>query len=192
MATGREVWGWPKTLATITVASDAPAAPAHFACDTGFFQTFDASLPMVQGTLFGIDGTEPLTTAATWNTGQEAFQAIGDGLLGGIATALIDVLGSGPKLPAIVLKQFRDSADPSLACFQALVDSPIMITNFAGGGPLYESFTLTITTCESHGIAADFFGVPPQPGSTTIPVAWAGWVDFNFVALPGNTIVQRT
>jgi len=51
---------------------------------------------------------------------------------------------------------------------------------------------LTVTTFASHTIIADFLGVPPTPGSTTVPITWAVWMQFDFQALPGSTIVQAS
>ena len=93
--------------------------------------------------------------------------------------------------PAIALKQFRDSASPGLACYQALVNSPVRIKNFAGGGFHASTFELSIETCASHPIAQNFLGLPaPAAGSKTIvPIDWAAWVKFDFDALAGSVIV---
>jgi hypothetical protein len=190
MITGREIWGWPKTGATITMASDAPAATAHYGCDTTFFRTFDPALQGVSGTLLSVSGTKPLDVSdAPWKNGLDAASALLTDLFSGTANALIAALMLKPVLPVVVLKQFRDSQNVTRACYQALVNSPVQFTQFHGGGRLDDTFSLTVTTCASHTIIRDFLGVAPQPATTTVRIKWAAWMGFDFEALPGSAII---
>jgi hypothetical protein len=108
--------------------------------------------------------------------------------MGGVAAGIVDALRLRPKLPGVALKQFRDAAAATEACFQAIVDSPIEITQFHGGGLYSDAFELQVTTCESHQIVRDLLGTAPNPGSTTLPVKWAAWISFDFVASLGRNI----
>ena len=93
----------------------------------------------------------------------------------------------------MVLKQFRAAGAPQSACFQAIVDSPIEMTRFIGGGLLWDTFSLEITNCESHAIVYDLLGYKPAPGTTTtLPVKFATWVTVDFQALSGDDIVVTT
>lgn len=193
MLTGREVWGWSKVGATIGVANDAPSAPAVFTCATTIFDTMQPQTQGVTKPLLTVTGKTPIAPASpAWTDGSEAGGYVMANLLGGVASDLLAALGLQPVLPAVAMKQFRDSQNPGLACFQGIVDSPARVTHFAGGGLLSAGdFTLAITTCASHQIVNDILGVAPNPGSTILPIEWAAWLAFNFEALPGRTLVAK-
>lgn len=59
------------------------------------------------------------------------------------------------EMPLVFLKQFRDVVDPRAACYRAVLESPIHVTSFHGGG-LYEGdFWLEIADFASHPIVAE-------------------------------------
>ena len=190
MIIGRDTWGWPKVMADITVASDNPAAPV-FQCATTYFPTLSQSTQGVTGPLFSINGLPAGGVRGRgWTTPLQAFEGIAAGLLSGLGEQLIKILGAGPQVPSVAVKQFRQPGAATTACYQAICDSPIEITAFSGGDVYPDGLSLEITTCESHQIVADFLGVPPGQGSTTVPIAFGGWVGINFQALTGDVIVS--
>jgi hypothetical protein len=189
MVVGREIWGWPKVIADITVPGDNPATP-WFDCATTYFPTLSADTQGVTGSLYRVvPTTAGVAPVSIWRTGEDAFEALASELLSGLAEALINRLGMRPQLPSVTLKQFRQAGAAEAACYQAICDSPIEITAFSGGGPANGDFTLQITTCESHRIVSDFLGRAPDPGVTTLPVTLAAWFDIDFQALTGADIV---
>ena len=191
MVTGRENWGWPKALATITVASDDPTNPV-FACETTYFPTLSATTRGVEATLFQVTADASSGQApAVWQTAAEALEGLVGGFLGGLAKVLVDGLRLQPQIPSVALKQFRQAGANDVACYQAVCDSPLLVTGFSGGGPLLDPYSLTITTCESHQIIQDFLGRPPSPGETTLPVTFAGWIGMDFQALSGDDVLVR-
>lgn len=189
MVTGREAWGWPKVTATIAVASDTPANP-EFSCTTTFFRTLAADTMGEHAVLYRIaqERTAP-QPAPPWQSAAAAGEGLIANVLGGLAGDLLEALSLEPKVPSVVLKQFRSADAPHLACYQAIVDSPLEVTSFGGGGPLLDTFALDITTCESHSIVSDLLGCAPNPGTTRLPVKFAAWLTFDFQALPGSNIV---
>jgi len=191
MVTGREAWGWPKVLAEIGVASDTPANP-QFSCTTTFFPTMAATTKGEHGVLYRIVQQQAAAQQPpVWQSAGEARAGLIDGIFGGLAGDLLDALQ--PQLPSVVLKQFRAAGAPQSACFQAIVDSPIEMTRFIGGGLLWDTFSLEITNCESHAIVYDLLGYKPAPGTTTtLPVKFATWVTVDFQALTGDDIVVTT
>lgn len=191
MVPGREVWGWPKAIGHVAVATDQPSSPAHFGVTTTVFRTFNPDLPGQPGVgLVSVDGTQPLQLGApTWVAGAEVVSALADEFLPEVVVDLLRFLPVDPLLPAIALKQFRDSIDPTSVCFRALVNAPCRFTGFQAGHLLTDTFTLTIETCESHAICKDLFGTEPTTASTTIPVRWAAALNFDFVAENGSIIV---
>lgn len=190
MVTGREVWGWPKVASRIVVASDTPGKPV-FSCTTTFFRTMKSDTQGEHAELYRIAQVEVATESfPQWLDGENATQALIGGLLDRLSADVLGTLGRCPQIPSVVLKQFRAADAPQSACFQAIVDSPVEVTAFNGGGPLLDKFTLDITTCESHGIVSDLLGRPPDRCSTTLPVRFAAWLALDFRALLGNNIAS--
>ena len=190
MVPGREIWGWPKAMGHVVVATDAPSLPAHFGATTTVFRTFDPNLRGQIAELVSITGTKPLRLGEpTWLQGADVVSALSGEFLGELDGELLKLLAIEPVLPAIALKQFRESVDPMSVCFRALVNAPCRFTDFRAGYFLTDQYTLAIETCASHGIVKDLLGTAPQPTSTSIPVRWAAAFDFDFVAENGTTIV---
>ena len=193
MVTGRETWGWPKVLAEISVASDDPGGTPQFGVKSTYFPTMAAETRGVTDTLIRVVRTRNSDRSpGVWTTGFEAVEGLVGHVLAALAEALVDDLHLHPRLPSVALKQFRNAPDPKQACYQAVVDSPIAVTKFIDGGPLFDDFALEIVTCESHQIVRDFLGRAPEPGSTTLPVKFAGWVTMDFQALAGENIAIVT
>lgn len=193
MLTGREVWGWPKVWGRITLPSDTPGG-TQFGCATTLFDTLAPTTQARIGPLLTVTG--PATSAppvSQWSSGRDAAQGFADGLLKGLAAELVGRLLSALSLETVQLKQFRDSLDPTRACYQAIVNSPAEPTGFSGGGLLdASSYQLEITTCASHRIVQDLLGTTPSPGATTVPIIFAAWVAFDFKAMPGSVVVTTT
>jgi hypothetical protein len=189
MATGREVWGWPKVGATIRMPWDDGQGP-FCECTTLIFREFD---PQREGKI------EPLLSVVSaaaanpgpsqWNSPGDAVQALAGGLAGELAEAAL-ALGLMPAVPVVQLKQFPDSANPSQACYQALVNSPCQLTAFTGGGVLNGDYTIQVANCASHQIIGDLLGGPPAGGvgTTNLQVTQAAWAAFDFEALLGDTV----
>ncbi|MBS0449755.1 MAG: acetoacetate decarboxylase family protein [Proteobacteria bacterium] len=197
LLTGREVWGWPKVDARIAVPGDAAPSPGpNFVCTTTVFDTLSAQTQARTCALLTVAGPSPgpaASAAVQWSSGRDAVRAILGAVLTGVERELVDALINGPVIPTVQMKQFRDSLDPGLACFQAVVDSPAQLTGFSGGGLLHASdYRLEIATCASHRIVQDLLGTSPSPGQTTVPIDFAAWVAMDFKALPGPVVVSRT
>lgn len=190
LVSGREIWGWPKAMARVAVASDTPSSPAHFAVQTNIFRTFDPNLRGQVAELITVTGTRPLLVGnPTWQTGADVVSELIGQFLSDLDEGLLKLVHLEPVLPAIALKQFRETIDPTAICFRALVNAPCRFTRFGGGQQLHDNFTVAIETCASHAIAKDLLGIVPQSGSTRIPVRWAAALDFDFDAENGSTIV---
>ena len=96
-----------------------------------------------------------------------------------------------PLIHAINLKQYRDAADSTRACYQALVDSPFRLDDWKAGGMLPGDYTVEITTCASHTIVSDLGLGTIGPGTTTVvrPL-FAFWWKMDFSTQPGTVIWQ--
>jgi len=187
---GREIWGWPKNIGKIGVAADRPGG--DFSVETTIFRTLAPDTRGEQATLLRIRQTQPAAQPApAWASGADAALGLAEGLLGGLSGDVLRALCIKPRMECVVLKQFRSSSEPKLACYQAIVNSPVALTNFVGGGPYFGQFTLEIATCESHPIVSDLLGRLPDPNSTTVPVKFAGWSTVDYEAIAGDEIVVR-
>ncbi|WP_218510864.1 acetoacetate decarboxylase family protein [Variovorax sp. dw_308] len=196
LLTGRDVWGWPKVWARIAVPADSPHGAGAFTCSTTVFDTLGANTEAQLRPLLTVTSRSALPAAGAtvqWTDGHDAARAIAQSLLGGFAGEHLEALIAGPTIPTVQMKQLRDSLDPGLACFQAIVDSPAQLTGFHGGGLLHASdFALEIATCESHQVVRDLLGTAPTPGQTTLPIEFAAWLAFDFTAQPGAVVVSTT
>jgi hypothetical protein len=190
LISGREIWGWPKVYARISVAGDATGA--DYSCQTTIFSTLAANTLAQNVVLYRVGQVQGGAAPAPWQNAVEASEAMIEGLLGGLAADVAQALSAQPQVDCVVLKQFRETSVPSQACYQAITDSPIGLTAFSGGGPLSGQFTVEITTCESHAIVTDLLGIAPDPVSTVLPVTFAAWAAVDYSALPGNDIVVVT
>ena len=190
LVTGREVWGWPKAFARIGVDTDAPGA--GFSCRTTVFPVLAPTTPAQDVVLYRIFRTNEGAKSEPWDSAGAAARGAVRGLLEGIAEDALQMLTRQPEIPCVVLKQFRTSDDPTICCYQAIVNSPIAVTNFAAGGPLFDSFTAEIATCESHRIVFDLLGTMPTSPTTRLPIRFAGWARIDYAALPGSAVIVAT
>jgi hypothetical protein len=192
MVTGREVWGWPKVGARIGVPGDAPGS-SEFFCTTTIFRTFSPGIQGEDAVLYRVlEETSGLAPPPPWRTKADVAAGLTANLLGGVTSDLLHALQWRPTIPCIQLKQFRSSADPTKACFQAIVESPVALTTFTGGGLLTGQYFVEVTTCDSHKIISDLLGRAPNPVKTTLPVRIGAWLSGDFKALSGRDIVVNT
>lgn len=189
MVTGREVWGWSKALGNIGFPAAGAATP-KFGLSTVLFDKFDPTKSGRDGDLLELTGTAPLSTLSTWTSFNAAAKEIIARLTGVMPAAVPAPFGLRPKFPAIALKQFRDSKAPDRACYQAIVNSPVRLNAFGGGGMHGGNFSLEVTTCDSHPIVTKFLGKTATAGSTTLALDWGAWVKFDFDALAGTEIAR--
>ena len=197
MCTGREVWGFRKEIATFTIPMD-PSDATTFVANATLFKTF---APETHGQL------EPLVRIhrsekkgieeGAWQGATEAFEAIAHALTDGTGHLKVHGLEEDIELlleleelvlernvPVANLKQFRDAEDPTRACYQALVESPIHLDALHGGWFLDGHYSLSITDCASHRIAQDL-GLKTSSG---LPLDVAFYVDFDFSAKAGKVV----
>jgi hypothetical protein len=186
MATGREIWGWSKSIGRVLAFEGS--GQADFSCSTVIFRDTTVDGPGSEEILLEVTGakTAPLEAKA------RPEDAFGDLAARLFPAEQMKAEGAGlfpRELPAIALKQFPDSAQPTRACYQAVVNSPCRLTQFAGAGPIGGDPVLRIANCMSHGVATDLLGAPVSvSGTTEVPLLWGAALEFDFRALPGSVI----
>jgi hypothetical protein len=199
VAMGREVYGFPKELATFEQQQPVgPGGPA-----SGFLESLRVETLAVDK--FGPEavaetrpiveirrkGAPPGAAERTWETLEEAAREFLGALAGGERVTLPG-LGIAHELfefikhhdyPLIFLKQFRDHADGLLACYQAIIEAPVTVTKFRKAGWLPGTYEVSIHSYASHPILTDL-GL----GSPTPPVVMAAYVDFDFSIGDGKLV----
>ena len=185
-AAGREVHGFHKQVAGVTVGDRTAAGPLVGVDVTGItrfaptarFETLRL-LDVVQ------KGTPPALKIPNVAAGVGGLlRALGGGLAGLIETAGV-IAHATRELAArtctmVFLKQFRDVAQPDRACYQAIVRARTRVTAFHGAGLLGEC-AVTLNDLDTHPLRADL-GLPA--GVITPIASW--WLAYDFVLEKGT------
>jgi hypothetical protein len=205
MVTGREVWGYRKSLAAI----DLPIAatdPAQFVARTIVFKTFSPDTQGLVEPLITVSRNGPLGPLQTaWRDPEDVVKGaiamlresfsefdMSDWLNAATVIEGLGKIAATLRIPVINLKQFRDVGDSAKACYQALVESPCELVALHGAGPLPGDFTASFLTCDSHRMVADLGLGTPAPGATSVPVRFAFWWKMDFTTLDGSVVWQAS
>jgi hypothetical protein len=198
MATGREVYGFPKEQGTLAMPL-GPSDAAKLSVDAIVIPDYTPSTEAVVkrvveaervgGGVVGdvvdaIDGFAGLMKAI--------FEAIvaraGEGFpLPGwhvIAALLGDALHG--TVPMVFLKQFRDVADGSRACFQEVLEADAKLVGFHGAGLLEGEWRVRACEYASHPVVSDL----GLAGADVTPWVHA-YCKFDFVMENGRSIARR-
>ncbi|RPI97023.1 MAG: hypothetical protein EHM39_10170 [Chloroflexi bacterium] len=196
MVTGREVWGYRKSIGSISLPANSHD-PARFSAKTMLFKKFSNQTLGKIGTLLQVRSKSSIGEfTSIWDGFEHAFKEIIERTLGKIGGELAELpeevlasfLGKS-HMPVINLKQFRDAVDSTKACYQALVESPCQLDKWTGGGLLSGEFEIEITTCDSHQIVSDLgLGQLGSGDSTVIQPLFGWWIQLNFSTLAGSII----
>lgn len=199
-AMGRELYGFFKGIGSITLP-ESPDNASLFAVDTLALKTY---APDSKGAVIRLVQVNKVAGAPEHKSDEteshdsiEAFvksilKVADEGLsfLGNlklILDSLDDLLHL--RIPFVFLKEFRDVADPSKACFQAIVEAEAKMIKFHSAKVLPNAYDINIEICDSHPIRADL-GLPE---SGPLPSKISFWVSYDFeIGLGTQTIIQGT
>jgi uncharacterized protein with NAD-binding domain and iron-sulfur cluster len=187
MVTGREVFGFFKQTATLTMTDTL------FAIDALVIEKFSPASEAKTIRLMTIEGAAPQPPA--WSGVKDAFEAIwaavkatfttpGRELAWDLMKNMMEDLVTG-DVPMVFLKQFRDAGDPTRACYQAVIEAPAKLEKWKNGG-----FTgpqeISITPADSHPIVQECGLAGAQ-----IHCGVGFWTEMDFVMQPGRVVAQR-
>ncbi len=210
MVGGREVYGFPKALGTLTMPATT-ADPAAFTVDTQVIPREGPNAEVVVKRLLEVgklDGGLWDELKTLWQSGESIIGAIEElivRLLSGQAklpvpnpVMLINLLRNlGKQLPMVFLKQFpaieAATAAGGKACYQAIIEAPISVTSGVTGGFLGGEYGITINAFDSHQIVENL-GLRPaeQRGDQAVMKSLLhGWVQFNASVDAGTIIWQK-
>ncbi len=203
MVTGRDVWGYNKSLGQSLIPE--PTDAAVFNTQTLIFESFDPSTKARVDTLISVtrDGGGTFgPTETSWQDSGSVLRAIDTALgpwpvkLGRSRDTLANFLqlSIGVDVPVINLKQMRDTEKTQLACYQSLVRA-FLKAKLREGGYLKGKYTVEILQCDSHDLATDF-GLQNRGakngGRYSLPVKFAFWAMMDFDAPAGETVWTAT
>jgi hypothetical protein len=195
---GREIYGFAKSFATCEMPSDAHA-PSRFVVTTQLIERFKPTTAAKVEELYRLERADggPLgALASSFDSVLEAFakvearlllRAFGHGSLPRPTLALLKNLYDGLReglVPLFFLKQFRDVADGTRACYQAILEAPCDLVTWRGGGFL-DDHILTIRDFDSHPIVRDL-GL----AHGAIETGWGFWAAFDFTMSRGKILWQ--
>jgi hypothetical protein len=188
LLTGREVEGFPKEMAEVDVADPARMSAKAWAFPRYAPTTEVTLLPVAAATRNDPAEPEP---AVLWNSVAELVEGLEKELFAGEVpvipgiTLLLSVVEAIMKceVSLVFLKQLRDVTDSTKACYQAIVEAPIRVTEFRSASLLPGTYAIDLASFDSHPIVAQL-GLDPA----SMQSVQGFFVDFDFLLEQGNVV----
>ena len=192
MATGREIWGFSKQIGIFEMPESPSASNPVWSISTRLYRTLSPDTEGIVGPLITITGDTQTGANSAWTAVAEAaadvlaiirreFQMpIWPSL--SLASNLFETMVHH-EMPLVNLKQFRDCADPTRACYQSIVEGPCTVQTWHGGGLLHGSHHVSITEAASHPVVTDL-GL----AGLEVDAVYAAWCHMDFLAMPGREV----
>lgn len=192
LTAGREVYGFPKSYGPMIVP-EASGDPAAFSASAMVIPRYG---PANGGQVMPLMEVNRVATQSPggelWQDLEDAVSAVGHMLSGSGGKLvvpgfnfLLDLVNLARKeeVPGVFLKQFRDTADGTKACYQAIVEAGSFVDAFHGGGLLDGTYEATIHNYDSHPLADDLGLTPGQQ-----PLEFPFWVNMDFTIGQGTEV----
>lgn len=188
MATGREVYGFPKEMGWF-LEPQTPDFLGDMTCDVTGIERASPTMQCIRTRLWSIrrnGDPEVKQTALTGavdlvNEMERVFRQFASNIKAELFIAF-NLLRDGFNVPALGVKQFRDIADPSRAIFQSMVEAPLGLKRFRAASLLGDEFTFVLNDLATHPVAQETgLQIGPQP------VTFAFWLYADFVLGSGTT-----
>jgi hypothetical protein len=192
IATGREVYGFNKQAGQFQKPSSIQRP--EFTLDVMGIKDFK---PEAEGQLERLlevrqaDQAAGEESSGRWYSWEHARAAITPELLKTLATDAknkateIATLLVTHQMRLVFLKQFRDAANTQQACYQAIIEAPLMVQTFRQGGFLAGKFVLKINRLDSHPLA-EALGFRVENGDPS--AAFGLWMKLDFMLGEGVEI----
>lgn len=188
MATGREVFGFPKESGTLAIPG-SPSDPALWYADVMAIEHYAPDSVAQTRRVLEVRAAQPndllgelerdwVSIDALVSALRDAARSLFFGeeaeLSWKFLASFVDDLFHG-RMPMVFLQQFRDVQHPERAAYQALVEAPATVTGFRGAGPMRGEYQVQIANFDSHPIVNEL-GLP----SGSLRPLLSVWVDFDF------------
>jgi hypothetical protein len=196
IATGREIYGFPKAHGWIEIPSATEYA-SFFGAETVVLPERSHHTQGVRRPILSTRLTDPGDSGigATRSSVMDLARAAGDvlrndstiGIDGQTCQNIWSFLSDlfQRQAPMVFLKQFRSATQPEKACYQAIVATDIKLTGFHGGRLMTGAYATTIPDYASHPIRHDL-GFPEND----IPARLAFYVYFDLRVETGRILWQ--
>ncbi|HVV85497.1 MAG TPA: acetoacetate decarboxylase family protein, partial [Kofleriaceae bacterium] len=171
MATGRELYGFPKTIAQLTYPAD-PNEPGLYAADTWHVARRGSS-GLAPGRLVTLSPRSPGSPGSP-QPARRPSRAAGE-------LASLALLRN--RVPLVFLRQLRDVARPERAAFQEIVLAECDVTAIREVTPIPARYVLDLAPSASHPIALEL-GL--REGGHAAVAAFT--TDFDFTIHEGRTL----
>ena len=189
LSMGREIYGFPKALGWFVIPS-GPNAPARLSVETLAVAERDVDEKGQRALLFAVcQSGEPNAAVPAEREFRNLPELMPElvelaGLDAAIAAEglsgnLIDDLISG-NMPMVFLKQFRDGADPTRCCYQAIQKVVSKLVKLHNARIYRQGYVLEINNLASHPIRAEL----GLPNTGPVPVKYSFWMSFDFYIGP--------
>lgn len=172
---GREDYGFPKSMGIFEPADATGDAVTVQAFGGDFSPQNEARwLPLIEIAAVGTAASAP----TVWTPLGDPAEIDLPEALAPVSQALGGVLAGTAQ--QVFLKQFRDCASATSACYQAVVEAPMQVEDVQWAS-LPGSWSVTVHPLDSHPIAAEL-GVGDQPALFTVALK------MKMLALPGTVV----
>lgn len=157
VSTGREVFGYRKVFGQMEYLAGTyqPVAASTWVLKT---ETPDSELELAEvARILPPTGWPAATRQAEWHDLKQLIElAVGDLVFDAVVavTHLLEHFRS-QNLPVVYLLQLRDIADPTAASYQAILESPMEITNLHSAWFLPPGFKIQLTDYPSYPLISD-------------------------------------
>ena len=191
MATGREVYGFPKTIAQFQIPAEIDSGQSYWV-ETAALKRFQPPERMTTERIFEVVPRQ--------NGKARAFQTLEDmrhflpmmmGEDKGLKTQMslgwhhFQNMVSSRKSDVLFLRQLRDIQNPAVAAYQEVLEAPARVTDFHRGGWLPGSYEVNFQSNDTFPVAEEL-GLEMHGH----PVQAAFWAEFDFVMDLGKTLWQ--
>jgi acetoacetate decarboxylase len=189
LISGREVYGFPKTLGQIEMP-DALGDDASFSVQSDVVAKFGAGARVSQEMILSVRRTDAAGVESEWHT-----ELIGE-LYGEIVGALeflpfahlwMEWVHLDDLLTLAFLKQFRDATDGSQACYQEIIEAHSIVKRFGSADLLKGDYEFDIFHFDSMTMTSDlmFDGFDPATGNVRQKALFGFRFDFDFELTTG-------
>ena len=185
ISTGREVFGWPKYLASIKTPAEAPSS--------GPFEASGLVIPR-----YAPDASASVQQILTLSASSIEVTGVGDGPLNffrqhcagadpHLISTLLELPGhpsylgfGGLPIPVLLVKQFRSADGQPGAVYQSVLRGPIVITEMREHRSLIGDWKLDLGEFDSLPFIKDLGLGEPTDGRLVLETRLAFWCDVDF------------
>ena len=192
MALGREVYGFPKSIAQFVIP-DGPDNATELSATTLAIRNYSPTSKGEWTKLIEVKQTAPPASGPAYSSFGDIIEFLREvggvlepqGSIGGDIELALHTLDDllHRRAPMAFLKQFPDVTVPGKACYQSIVECDSAMTAFHSGAILHSTFQVNITPCDSHPIVKDL----GFAGQSVTPIL-SYFVDFDFEIGVGTEI----